>query len=196
MKISIIKYNGGNVQSVVFALNRLGVEPILTNDAEVLATSDKIIFPGVGEAAACMQSLKETGLDTIIPTLKTPLLGICVGLQLLCNYSEEGNTKGMGIFDVAVRKFKTNTNLKVPQMGWNTVSDLKTDLFKNIPEQSYVYYVHSFAAEIGKNTIAQTDYTLPYSAALQKDNFYAVQFHTEKSSLVGSTILENFLRLS
>lgn len=198
MKVSIIKYNGGNVQSVIFALNRLGIEPTLTDNADELLSADKIIFPGVGEASSCLKSLQESGLDVLIPKLKQPVLGICVGLQLMCDFSEEGNTKGLGIFDVKVRKFKTQTidnqpKIKIPQMGWNTIFDLKTSLFEGISDHSFIYYVHSFAAELGENTIAKTNYGIDYSAALQKDNFYAVQFHTEKSSLVGSKILENFI---
>lgn len=201
MKVSIIKYNGGNIQSVIFALNRLGIEPVLTNNKNELLQSDKIIFPGVGEASSCMKSLQEAGLDTFIPQLKQPVLGICVGLQLMCNFSEEGNTKGLGIFDVNVRKFNMQVSdnqpkIKIPQMGWNTIFDLKTSLFDGISENSFIYYVHSFAAELGKNTVAKTNYGLDYSAALQKNNFYAVQFHAEKSSLVGSKILENFITKS
>jgi glutamine amidotransferase len=198
LRVSIIKYNAGNVQSVIFALNRLGIEPILTDDIETLKASDKVIFPGVGEASSCMNSLKATGLDKLIPELKQPVLGICVGLQLMCKHSEESDTKALGIFDVNVKKFSIhNSQLsiqKVPQMGWNTIFDLKTPLFKGIHENSFIYYVHSYAAELGKDTVATTDYTTKYSAALQKDNFYAVQFHTEKSSIVGSQILDNFLK--
>ena len=185
------------MQSVIFALNRLGIEPILTDNIEELNSSDKIIFPGVGEASSCMKSLQNSGLDLLIPTLKQPLLGICVGLQLLCRHSEEGNTRALGIFDVDVKKFKIDTQstqLKIPQMGWNTILELKSPLFKDIPENSYVYYVHSFAAELGLETIATTNYVNNYSAALHKNNFYAVQFHTEKSSLIGGKILENFLK--
>lgn len=198
MKVSIIKYNGGNIQSVIFALNRLGIEPILTNDKTELLASDKVIFPGVGEASSCMKSLKESGLDVLFPQLKQPVLGICVGLQLMCKFSEEGNTNGLGIFDVNVRKFSLEVidnqpKIKIPQMGWNTIFDLKTPLFDGVSENSFIYYVHSFAAELGENTIAKTNYGQTYSAALQKDNFYAVQFHAEKSSLIGSKILENFI---
>lgn len=198
MKVSIIKYNGGNVQSVIFALNRIGIEPILSNDKNELQNSDKIIFPGVGEASSCMKSLRESGLDTLIPHLQQPVLGICVGLQLMCNFSEEGNTKGLGIFEINVRKFSNqqldnHNTIKIPQMGWNTIFDLKTSLFDGISDQSYMYYVHSFAAELGKNTIAKTNYGINYSAALHKKNFYAIQFHAEKSSLAGSKIIENFI---
>lgn len=181
---------------MIFALNRIGIEPLVTADAQEILSSDKIIFPGVGEASSCMKSLKENGLDILIPTLSQPVLGICVGLQLMCKYSEEGDTKGIGIFDVNVRKFAPNSDLKVPQMGWNTIFDLQSPLFKGIPENSYIYYVHSFAAEISINTIAKTNYGINYSAAFKKNNFYAVQFHTEKSSKVGSQILENFINNS
>ncbi len=195
MKVSILKYNGGNVQSVIFALNRLGIEPVLTDNEAEIRSSDKVIFPGVGEASSCMNSLKASGLDKIIPSLKQPVLGICVGLQLMCKHSEEGNTTGLGIFDINVKRFQTkDQGVKIPQMGWNSIFDLNTPLFQGITEQSYIYYVHSYFAELGKDTIAKTDYTLPYSAALNKDNFYAVQFHTEKSSKVGGEILENFLK--
>lgn len=200
MKVAILKYNGGNIQSVIFALNRLGIDPILTDNEEEIRAADKVIFPGVGEASSCMNSFKASGLDKILPTLKQPVLGICVGLQLMCNYSEEGDTKGLGIFDVNVRKFKTpvqdSNSIKIPHMGWNTISNLKTDLFKGIAEDSYIYYVHSYYAELGQSTVAITNYLLPYSAALQKDNFYAVQFHTEKSSKVGGEILRNFIELN
>ena len=196
MKVSIIKYNAGNVQSVIFALNRLGIDPLLTDNPEEIRTSDKVIFPGVGEASSCMKSLRETGLDQLIPTLTQPVLGICVGLQLMCRHSEEKDTMGMGIFDLNVKKFtpakQKKADFKVPQMGWNTISSLKSPLFKDIPDKSYIYYVHSFYAELGNETIATTDYVLPYSAALNKNNFYAVQFHTEKSSEVGGKILSNF----
>lgn len=194
MKVSIIKYNGGNIQSVIFALNRIGIEPIVTDNADELMASDKIIFPGVGEASTCLKSLQNANLDLLIPKLTQPVLGICVGLQLLCKHSEEGNTKGLGVFDVNVKQFVSN-NLKIPQMGWNTIFNLQNPLFEGISNESYMYYVHSFAAEIGKETIATTNYGIDYSAALQKNNFYAVQFHTEKSSKLGSKILENFIKI-
>ncbi|MDX2196527.1 MAG: imidazole glycerol phosphate synthase subunit HisH [Cytophagales bacterium] len=196
MDVALIKYNAGNIQSVIFALNRLGIEPIYTDDADIIKNADKVIFPGVGEAYACMQSLKDKQLDKIIPHLKQPVLGICVGLQLMCNHSEERDTQGMGIFDIDVKKFAPdNTQIKIPQMGWNTVYDLKSTLFKDIPLHSYVYYVHSYYAALSaKYTIATTKYVLPYSAALCKDNFYAVQFHAEKSSDTGSKILDNFIK--
>lgn len=201
LKVAILKYNGGNIQSVIFALNRLGIEPMVTDNAEEIASADKIIFPGVGEASSCMSSLKSSGLDLLIPTLSQPLLGICVGLQLMCNYSEEGQTKGLGIFNTAVKKFiaprhllPENETIKIPQMGWNTIFDLQTPLFQGIDEQSYIYYVHSYYAEVNGETIAKTHYTLDYAAAMHNKNFYAVQFHTEKSSKVGEQIVENFLK--
>ncbi|MDX2191219.1 MAG: imidazole glycerol phosphate synthase subunit HisH [Bacteroidota bacterium] len=201
MNVALLKYNAGNIQSVIFALNRLGIEPNLTDNPDEILSADKVIFPGVGEASSSMQSLKSSKLDIIIPKLKQPVLGICVGLQLMCNHSEEGNTTGLGIFDIHVKKFKSGVSdasgmLKIPQMGWNTISNLKGKLYDGIKENSYIYYVHSYYAEYSdKYTVAVTDYTLPYSASLQKDNFYAVQFHTEKSSKVGAQILENFIRI-
>ncbi len=198
MNVSILKYNGGNIQSVIFALNRLGIEPLVTDNLEEISKADKVIFPGVGEASSCMVSLKTSGLDGIIPMLKQPVLGICVGLQLMCKHSEEGNTMGLGIFDAKVKRFdgysSESYTQKIPQMGWNTIFDLQSPLFQGTEDQSYIYYVHSYFAELSKNTIAKTDYIIPYSAALQKDNFYAVQFHVEKSSKVGEKILDNFLK--
>lgn len=191
MKIVIIDYGAGNIQSIKFAIQRLGFEAVLSHDAEEIRQADKVIFPGVGEASSAMAKLRDTGLDKLIPTLKQPVLGICLGMQLMCSSSEEGNTTGLGIFDLDVVKFP-NT-VKVPQIGWNQITELQSDLFKGVPERSYIYLVHSFYAPKGEDSIAESDYALPYSAALQKDNFYGVQFHPEKSSEVGSTILENFL---
>ena len=192
MKVSIVDYGAGNVQSLDFALNRLGVNGILTAEKEIIMNSDKVIFPGVGEASTAMKKLQSTGLDKVIPNLKQPFLGICLGMQLLCNTSEEGNTRGLNIFSCDVRKF-TN-KLKVPQMGWNIIKNLKGPLYEKI-ENSYVYLVHSYYVPIIKSTISVTDYGLEYSSAIQKDNFYGVQFHPEKSSKVGSNILKNFLNL-
>lgn len=192
MKLAILKYNAGNVVSVINALNRLGIDPIWTNDAEEIRSADKVIFPGVGAAGACMDSLRETGLHEVIPTLKQPVLGICVGLQLMCRHSEENDTPCLGIFDAEVRKFEPL--LKVPQIGWNTIFNLKTPLFDSLDAQDYVYFVHSYAADFHKNTIATTHYTRDFSAGLHHDNFYAVQFHPEKSGLVGAKILENFIQ--
>lgn len=191
MIIVIIDYGAGNIQSIKFAIQRLGYEAVLSHDVDEILAADKVIFPGVGEASSAMEKLRATGLDKLIPNLKQPVLGICLGMQLMCHSSEEGNTEGLGIFDLDVVKF--SNAVKVPQIGWNQISDLKSDLFKGIPEQSYIYLVHSFYAPLGKETIATSEYGLNYSAALQKDNFFGVQFHPEKSSDVGSDILRNFL---
>ncbi|WP_313113905.1 imidazole glycerol phosphate synthase subunit HisH [Aequorivita sediminis] len=192
-KIVIINYGAGNIQSIIFALKRLGVEAILSNNETEIRNADKVIFPGVSEASTAMQKLKTSGLDKVIPTLKQPVLGICLGMQLLCNFSEEGHTTGLGIFDVDVIKF--STNVKVPQIGWNQIQNLESDLFKNVPENEFMYLVHSFYAPICKETIATCVYEKQYSAALKKDNFYGVQFHPEKSSYKGEQILKNFLSL-
>ncbi|MCK5443949.1 MAG: imidazole glycerol phosphate synthase subunit HisH, partial [Maribacter sp.] len=179
------------IQSIKFAFQRLGYEAILTDDVEEIRNADRVIFPGVGEASSAMKMLRKSGLDTLIPELKQPVLGICLGMQLMCNSSEEGNTIGLGIFDVDVVKF--SNQVKVPQIGWNWISHLKTDLFKGISEKEHIYLVHSFYAPLCKETIAESDYELSYSAALGKDNFYGVQFHPEKSSVVGENILKNFI---
>lgn len=191
MKIVIIDYGAGNIQSIIFAMKRLGYDAVLSHDATEIQEADKVIFPGVGEASSAMAKLKSSGLDTLIPELEQPVLGICLGMQLMCHSSEEGNTQGLGIFNLDVKKF--SNQVKVPQIGWNQITDLKTDLFKGIPEKSYIYLVHSFYAPLGQETIANSEYGLKYSAALQKDNFYGVQFHPEKSSDIGNTILNNFL---
>ncbi|MFT6871455.1 MAG: glutamine amidotransferase [Roseivirga sp.] len=193
MSVVIINYNAGNVQSVTHALNRLGVEPILSNDPETLLSADKVIFPGVGEASTAMRFLRANGLDAVIKGLKQPVFGVCLGLQLMCQHSEENDTDCLGIFDVKVKKFEPK--LKVPQMGWNTLIEMDSALFKDLPAEPYVYYVHSYYAEISDYTVAQTDYVNPFSAALQKDNFYALQAHPEKSGKVGEKILSNFLKL-
>jgi len=193
MKIAIIDYGAGNIKSIQFAFKRLGYDAVLTNDVETIEQSDKVIFPGVGEASHAMQMLKASGLDKIIPTLKQPVLGICLGMQLMCKYTEESDTKGLGIFDIEVRKF-TNA-VKVPQMGWNTISNLKSSLFKDILDGEYMYLVHSYYAEQCKEAIATTHYEIDYATALQKDNFYGVQFHPEKSSVAGEQLLKNFLEL-
>lgn len=193
MKIAIIDYGAGNVQSVLFALERLGFEGIVTNDWNTIKSADKVIFPGVGEASSAMKMLQESGLDVLIPTLKQPALGICLGMQLMCKQSEEGNTNGLGIFNVNVVKF--SNEVKVPQMGWNTIYNLKSPLFEGIKENEFMYLVHSFYAPLSENTIATTNYELEYSTALQRDNFYGVQFHPEKSGIFGAHILKNFLNL-
>jgi imidazole glycerol-phosphate synthase subunit HisH len=193
MKIAIVKYNAGNIQSVVYALNRLGVEPVLSDEEEVLRAADKVIFPGVGEASTAMKYLREKNLDKLIPQLKQPVLGICLGLQLMCRSSEENKTSCLDIFPITVKKFPSKD--KVPHMGWNSITQLKGDLFRGLAENSYVYFVHSYYAELSNAAAAVTDYILPYASALQKDNFYAVQFHPEKSSSEGASILKNFLEI-
>jgi len=191
--IAILKYNGGNVSSVQNALNRLGAESIITDDFALIRKADKVIFPGVGEASSTMKILKEKGLDQLIPTLKQPVLGICLGMQLMCKNNEEGNTVGMGIFNCNVKKFPSLD--LVPHMGWNTVSDLKSPLFSEISEENDLYFVHSFYCELSENTTSVCDYILPFSASLKKDNFFATQFHPEKSGKVGNKMLENFLKI-
>ena len=194
MKIVIINYGAGNIQSIMFAIERLGYKAVLSNNPEVIKAADKVIFPGVGEASSAMEMLLESGLDTLIPTLKQPVLGICLGMQLMCNRSEEGNTKGLGIFDVDVIKF--TPKVKVPQMGWNNIYNLKSDLFKGVNENEYMYLVHSFYVPLCTEAIATTNYEVEYASALKKDNFYGTQFHPEKSGDVGEKILGNFLELN
>jgi glutamine amidotransferase len=227
--LTIIKYNAGNIQSVLYALERIGVEALVTDDHAQIKSADKVIFPGVGEASSAMRYLKERGLDEVLKNLSQPVLGICLGMQLMCKYSEENNTECLGIFDEKVRLFKpvehekqkkllqqldyiltvqeateeadetgdiqTLATLKVPQIGWNSIYDLKTKLFEGIAENSYCYFVHGYYASLGTHTIATTDYVQPYSSALHKNNFYGVQFHPEKSALVGERILKNFIEL-
>lgn len=194
--IAVVKYNAGNIFSVLCALQRLGYEAVLTDDPEMLNKADKVVFPGVGEARAAMEYLNEHGLSDVIRNLKQPVLGICIGMQLLCRHSEESDVDCLGIFDTDIVKFRPSTpDLKVPQMGWNQITDLKTNLLKDVKEGSFVYYVHSYHAPLCDYTIAMTDYDGPYSAALHKDNFYATQFHPEKSGSVGEQILKNFLEL-
>lgn len=196
MNIVIIQYNAGNIQSVLFALERIGVSAVVSNNAEVISKADKIIFPGVGEASSAMEYLKSNHLDTLIKNLQQPILGICLGMQLLCKHSEEGDTNCLGIFEETVQKFNSSDiTYKVPQIGWNTIYELNSQLFNNIPENSYCYFVHSYYAHKGSNTIATANYIHPYSAALQKNNFYGVQFHPEKSADTGEIILQNFLNL-
>ncbi|OXA78831.1 glutamine amidotransferase [Flavobacterium aquidurense] len=193
MKIVIINYGAGNIQSIMFAIERLGYKAVLSNDPNEIQQADKVIFPGVGEASSAMKKLKESGLDSLIPNLKQPVLGICLGMQLMCKSSEEGDTKGLSIFDVDVIKF--TPNVKVPQMGWNQIYNLKSDLFKGISENEFMYLVHSFYAPDCAEAIATTNYELEYASALQKDNFYGTQFHPEKSGAVGEKILDNFLKI-
>jgi glutamine amidotransferase len=193
MKIVIINYGAGNIQSIMFAIERLGFKAVLSNVPAEIKAADKVIFPGVGEASSAMKMLLESGLDTLIPSLKQPVLGICLGMQLMCNHTQEGDTKGLGIFDVDILKF--SSKVKVPQMGWNNIYNLKSDLFKGISENEYMYLVHSFYAPDCAESIATTNYEVEYASALQKDNFYGTQFHPEKSGDVGETILGNFLKL-
>jgi glutamine amidotransferase len=192
-KIAIIDYGAGNVQSVKFALERLGVESTLTSDIELIRNAPKVIFPGVGEAYSAMEALQSLGLDKLIPELKQPFLGICLGMQLMCEWSEERNTKALGVFPVKVERFKVD--LKVPQIGWNQIKDLKTELFQGINELSNMYFVHSYYVPENEYSIAKCEYAINFSAAIQKDNFYACQFHPEKSGNIGQQILQNFLKL-
>ena len=193
MKLVIINYGAGNIQSIMFAIERLGYKAVLSNDPDEIKAADKVIFPGVGEASSAMKMLLASGLDRLIPTLTQPVLGICLGMQLMCNKTEEGNTEGLRIFDVDVLKF--SKKVKVPQMGWNTIYNLKSDLFKDISENEYMYLVHSFYAPDCSESIATTNYEQEYASALQKNNFYGTQFHPEKSGDVGEKILANFLQL-
>ena len=218
MKVVIVKYNAGNIQSVLYALERIGLSALVTDDHADIQSADKVIFPGVGEASTAMSYLKTRKLDELITSLTQPVLGICLGMQLMCSHSEENDTECFGIFREAVRKFnvfkqnkpvvayaneyaaditpeKKLADFKVPQIGWNNIFDLKTDLFKDVRENSYVYLVHSYYASLGEHTIATTDYIQPYSAALHTKNFYGVQFHPEKSADTGEQILKNFLSL-
>ncbi len=196
MNLVIIKYNAGNIQSVLYALERIGVSAIVTDDYKKIKSADKIIFPGVGEASSAMRYLKERGLDTVIKNLQQPVLGICLGMQLMCKYSEENDTECLGIFDEEVKKFKVQSSkFKAPQIGWNTIFNLQSSIFKDVKENSYCYFVHGYYAAFGDKTIATTDYVLPYSSALHKNNFYGLQFHPEKSAAAGEQILKNFIHL-
>ena len=196
MKVAVIKYNAGNIRSVDYALKRLGVDAMITSDKEVIRSADKVIFPGVGEAETTMKHLKETGLDLFIKELKQPVLGICLGMQLLCRHAEEGNVDCLNLFDVDVKRFIPEEHAdKVPHMGWNTIGKTNSALFEGMPQEEYVYFVHSFYVPVCEYTAAETNYILPFSAALHKDNFYATQFHPEKSGKAGEKILGNFLNL-
>lgn len=192
MNLVIIDYGAGNIQSIKFAFQRLGVDAILSDDTATIQKAEKVIFPGVGEASSAMNKLRKSGLDNVIPTLRQPVLGICLGMQLMCNTSEEGNTKGLGIFDTDVIKF--NSGLKIPQIGWNKIEHLKSPLFKDLNED-FIYMVHSYYAPNCNEAIATSTYGLEYSAALQKNNFYGTQFHPEKSGEYGAKVLENFISI-
>jgi glutamine amidotransferase len=197
MKTAIIQYNAGNIQSVLYALERLGTSAIVTDNIEAIQAADKVIFPGVGEASTAMEYLKQRHLDVVIKNLQQPVLGICLGMQLMCASSEENNTTCLGIFEESVCQFKTaDPIIKVPQIGWNTITNLESSLFNQVPENSYAYFVHGYYAALGAHTIATTNYIQPYSSALNKRNFYGVQFHPEKSAKVGEQILKNFLELT
>lgn len=193
-QIAIVQYNAGNIQSVRYALNRLGIEPIITNDPDLLHKADKIIFPGVGDAGSAMPYLREHNLDQVLVSLRQPFLGICFGMQLMCRHSEEGDVDCLGIFDVDVKRFPSGKE-KIPHMGWNTITETKGTLLKNIEPDSYVYFVHSYYAEINPYTTATCNYVLDFSAGIEKDNFFAFQFHPEKSGTVGAQILKNFIDL-
>ncbi|MFI5123712.1 MAG: imidazole glycerol phosphate synthase subunit HisH [Chitinophagales bacterium] len=197
MKLAVIKYNAGNIRSVLFALERIGVEAQVTDEPDTIVAADKVIFPGVGEASTAMQYLRDRKLDLLISNLKQPVLGICLGLQLMCKHSEENDTECLGIFEERVKKFKPQKDqlLKVPQIGWNNIYDLKTPLFKNVEDTSFCYFVHGYYAGLGSDTIARTDYIQPYSSGLHKNNFYGVQFHPEKSAATGEQILKNFIQI-
>lgn len=199
MNIAIIKYNAGNIMSVDYALQRLGIQAVVTNDHEVIRSADKVIFPGVGEASTTMNHLKNEKLDKLISKLRQPVLGICLGMQLMCQHSEENDTMCMGIFSEQVKRFQPASAAesinKVPQMGWNSIYSLTGKLFENIADKDFVYFVHSFYAATGNDTVANCDYIVPFSAALQKNNFFATQFHPEKSGKIGAKILENFIKI-
>jgi len=196
MKVAVVKYNAGNIRSVDYALKRLGVEAVITGDEEVLRSADKVIFPGVGEAATTMDFLRSHGMDRLIKDLRQPVLGICLGMQLMCSHSEEGDVDCLGIFDADVKRFVSLKHEdKVPHMGWNTIGQTNSELFKGFDKEEFVYFVHSFYVPLSNDTAAVTDYIHPFSAALHKDNFYATQFHPEKSGTVGERILRNFLEL-
>jgi imidazole glycerol-phosphate synthase subunit HisH len=196
MNLVIIKYNAGNIQSVLYALERIGKEALVTDDHEQIRAADKVIFPGVGEASSAMRYLNERQLDTVIKDLRQPVLGICLGMQLMCNYSEENDTPCLGIFEEKVKLFTPDdAKLKVPQIGWNNIYNLQTKLFQDLSDNTYCYFVHGYYAALGGHTIATADYVQPYSAGLHRDNFYGVQFHPEKSAQAGEKIIKNFLDL-
>lgn len=192
LKVVIIKYNAGNIRSVLFALERIGVNALVTDDQEIIRNADRVIFPGVGEASSAMAYLRDKGMDKLIVSLKQPVLGICLGMQLLCAHSQENDTDCLGVFDENVQLFP-NDVYKVPQIGWNTISHLKSEILSGLEENSYMYFVHSYYVPVSEHTIAQTNYIVDYSSAIHKDNFYAVQFHPEKSGDQGQKILEKFI---
>ncbi len=194
-QVTILKFNAGNIMSVIYALERIGASYELTDDIDKIKKAQKIIFPGVGEAGSAMKSLRETGLDVIIPTLKQPFLGTCVGMQLLCEYSEESDTDCLGVFNIPILKFPKTEGFKIPQTGWNNIFDINSEICQGIKENSYVYYNHAYYAPICEFTVSKTEYMLTYSAILQKDNFYACQFHSEISGEVGQQIFKNFIEL-
>lgn len=194
MKVVIIKYNAGNIRSVLFALERIGVNAVVTDDHDEIRSADRVIFPGVGEASSAMKYLKEKGLDKLIGSLTQPVLGICLGMQLMCAHSDENDTTCLGIFKETVKRFPDKEGFKIPQIGWNNIVGLKTHLFNDVSENAYMYFVHGYFVEACSNSIATTNYIEPYSSALHKNNFYAVQFHPEKSGEVGQKILENFIK--
>ncbi|HVU95876.1 MAG TPA: imidazole glycerol phosphate synthase subunit HisH [Puia sp.] len=195
MSLVIVKYNAGNIQSVLYALERIGRQAVVTDDAALITAADKVIFPGVGEASTAMGYLRERGLDELIRGLRQPVLGICLGMQLMCSYSEENDTSCLGIFEERVKHFSGEGGLKVPQIGWNTIYDLRTPLFEGVGENSYCYFVHGYYAALGAHTIGKTEYGQAYSSALHRDNFYGVQFHPEKSAQAGERILRNFIEM-
>ena len=197
MDVAVIKYNAGNIYSVVHGLARLGIDPVVTDDADTIRSADCVLFPGQGEASKTMEYLKARHIDSLIRDLKQPVLGICIGMQLMCAHSEEGNTPCLGIFDVPVKLFLPQKHEdKIPHMGWDTLTNLKTPLFDSLGENEYVYFIHSYYVPVNPYTIAENNYTLPFSAAIRKDNFYATQFHPEKSGRTGENILRNFLEIA
>ncbi|MEC7876973.1 MAG: imidazole glycerol phosphate synthase subunit HisH [Bacteroidota bacterium] len=192
MNVAIVDYGVGNIKSIQHSLDRIGVNHTYTMDKEEIISAEKVVFPGVGDASYAMKQLKNQNLDKLIPNLKQPFLGICLGMQLMCNYSEEGDTSCLGIINTSVKKFNSNNN-KIPQIGWNNIKNLKTDLFKGITENEFMYFVHTYFVPKSTYTISESSYGLNYSSAINKDNFYGTQFHPEKSGLIGEKIIKNFI---